>query len=244
MKFSSPILYITRLFPILMILLISTSHNLCQGSVPKKLTLEQEKRILFSGQQSNIMEPAGSHSSYRFYMGLGLKKLDSDTVSPNQDSHVIEEGELTIPQVTITTGLFYPVDFSVSMSRSELLSYQQVSASLQWTLYEAFAKPAVSGRLLVSQGKIWNSSEIETWTLQMLSSWGYKMISFYLGYTGNINTYGFYQNQGFITERSYGNNRIFGIHLQMIPALLYLVFESCRSSLGQNTLSIKLATEM
>lgn len=228
---------------LIIIMLMITKDN-ALGSVTLA-TANAHKTMLRLSQTSSVLEPAGTHSYYRFYAGLSLKTfslpLDYSDVWEQQSQ---QQSKLYIPQASITTGLTYPLDFSISIARHEGLNYQQVSGSVQWSLYEAFAMPAVAARASFANGKIWNQSSLKTWTFDIISSWGYKMLTAYLGLGLAFDTFTYTDTVRPLTERSQSTLRMMGLQLQVLPSLFYIVVESNQNSAQQNTLSLKLATEV
>jgi len=108
---------------------------------------------------ASLLEPAGSHGSLGTDFGAGLVNL---TPPEHNELVAMNLGEtrggtgLSVPRVWLVHGLPLPIDGGITAAgptgNNQSNGFMQLSAALQWTVYEAFARPALAVR--ASYGKL------------------------------------------------------------------------------------------
>jgi hypothetical protein len=146
----------------------------------------------------SALQPAACHGSYGTDVGAGLENLSIPTTNAvlqdqlglaNADQHVAPN--YSVPRLWLTKGLPLPVDFSFSAGLpGNNRNLTQVSGYLQWTVYEALARPAFAVRS--SYGRLSGASGTT------VSSWGGEAVASYgvLRYATIFGRVGILQHQG------------------------------------------------
>lgn len=119
--------------------------------------IEQWFQFLGNLNNSSLLEPAGSHGS----IGLALGAGGSSHLVPESGSEEMTDGGVTaafldrdgtdtapylVPRAWALKGLPWPVDLGISAAVPKDKAFTQVAGIIQWTVYEEFARPALTLR--------------------------------------------------------------------------------------------------
>ena len=137
-------------------------------------------------------------------------------------------------------GLFYPLSGGLSIANLPGTG-SQVSANLQWTLYEAFKLPAVAIRASHSRLQGLQNTSFSSSGVEALSSWGWKNLTIYGGL-------GAIKNKGYLKSESLGDFekeqidavRTFGLQLLSLKLGLKFNLETRKQNESARVTSIKI----
>ena len=166
--------------------------------------------FLANASHLSALEGAGSHGSLGVGLGVGAsqhqipdnKRLVDDQLRGSDDFARGEprspKSEVVIPRLYFHKGLPWPVDFGLSIARIPQTNATTAGGYLQWTVYEAFALPAIAVRGKYSRLMGLPSTEFDTKTAEAVVSYGFlRILTAYA-------TYGLNQHQGSV--RTSGEN--------------------------------------
>ena len=108
---------------------------------------------------ASLLEPASSHGSIGTDFGAGLVNVTPPEQNALLALHLGETSagtSLSVPRVWLVHGLPLPIDGGITAAgptgNNQNSGFMQLSAALQWTVYQAFARPALAVR--ASYGKL------------------------------------------------------------------------------------------
>lgn len=207
------------------------------------------------------VETAASHGITGWRLGMGLVSSDVPEDSQelagyevtSQTQRPIET--LVIPKIWMTKGLFYPVDIGFNYGASLSHQLNQVGGYLQWSIYEAFALPAVAIRGGMSRIFGLASTEIKTESLELVSSYGVGIFAGYIGFGFHNHSVKYGLSAADESLLGYDDYRIpraddiafpikygwqestttLGFQFQIAPPFVQLSFEGILSDYGSNT---------
>ena len=208
--------------------------------------------FLASANSYSPAEGAGSHGSVGIGFGAGASTerkptnsalIDDQLRSPDQfanDEASSQNDTIVIPRAFFHKGLPWPVDFGFGLGRIPNLRATTAGGYAQWTVYEAFALPAVALRLKHSRMMGLPSTEFNTTAMEGAVSYGF------LRYFTAYGTYAFNRNEAVIrtsgesgTSLSLSDNpsadfhttrnstsRTYGIQIQALPPFCNVAIEN------------------
>lgn len=208
--------------------------------------------FLASTNSYSPAEGAGSHGSVGFGLGAGISMeqkpentalIDDQLRSSDQfanDEPAGQSKSVVIPRAFIHKGLPWPVDFGFGLGRIGNLRATTAGGYAQWTVYEAFAMPAVAVRLKHSRMMGLPSTEFNTTALEGAVSYGFfRYFTGYATYASNrnnavIRTSGETGTALSLTDNpnsDYRTTRIaasrtYGLHMQLLPPFCNLAIEN------------------
>lgn len=140
-------------------------------------------KFLGNLNNSGMLEPAGSHGSIGLAISAGgsshaipVSRLDdsSDSVGASfLERGKDDEDPYYLPRAWLVKGLPWPVDLGLSIAAPKDRAFTQAAAFLQWTVYEAFALPALSIRAGHSRLFGLPGTEIQSNSIDAVASYGF-----------------------------------------------------------------------
>lgn len=163
--------------------------------------VEQWFNFLGNINASSMMEPAGSHGSIGVSLGAGAATYTVPDNGGRVMSSLLERDEAAeaepyvVPRLWLLKGLPWPVDVGLTAASDADRLFTQASGFLQWTVYEALARPALS--LRGGHGRIFglDGTELQTNTIDAVASYGF------FRYFALYASFGAAQHQATITVR-------------------------------------------
>lgn len=167
------------------------------------------------------VEPASAHEPRRFYLssGAGLLRWAGEQVARQH--------------FALTTGLYYPLDISVSFAQLQTPSPKepfQLASYLQWTLYEDFALPALAVRLQWARLYNLEAVNLQTFSPSLQMSWGFQSLTLFAGLAGHWHEGAIKPTLMRPEERgarfhSWEQSHTWGLQWQLVPGFLALAAE-------------------
>ena len=167
---------------------------------PGQSTVDETLQFFGRINAASLLEPAGSHGSIGTDFGAGMVSVTPPEHNTLLNSQLGEDRggkSLGIPRIWLLRGLPLPVDAGITAAgltgSGKGSAFSQVSAALQWTVYEALARPALTIR--GSYGKLYGV------TGTTLSSAGGEAVVSYgiLSYFTFYGRIGAVQHEGVVT---------------------------------------------
>jgi hypothetical protein len=161
---------------------------------------EEALQILATMNSPSALQPASCHGSFGTDIGVGIDSLEIPTsnallldqlgATANDNT---EHSRYAAPRLWLTRGLPLPIDVSLSASApGKDGGIFQASGFLQWTIYQALARPALAVRATYGQLSGHNSTKLTSMRGEAVLSYGFWR---YIGLYGRG---GFSSHQGSI----------------------------------------------
>ena len=159
---------------------------------------EEALQILATMNSPSALQPASCHGSFGTDVGVGIDSLEIPTsnallldqlgATANDNT---EHSRYAAPRLWLTRGLPLPIDVSLSASApGKDGGIFQASGFLQWTIYQALARPALAVRATYGQLSGHNSTKLTSMRGEAVLSYGFWR---YIGLYGRG---GFSSHQG------------------------------------------------
>jgi hypothetical protein len=191
-----------RLNALLALLLGCGSWSAQASGAPRPGQSTVDEALQFFGRvnAASLLEPAGSHGSIGTDVGAGMVSVTPPEHNALLNSQLGDDRSgksVGIPRIWLLRGLPIPVDAGITAAgpagSGKGSAFTQVSAALQWTVYEALARPALT--LRGSYGKLYGVTGTT-----LTSAGGEVVVSYgvlsYLTFYGRI---GAVQHEGSVT---------------------------------------------
>lgn len=141
--------------------------------------LDQYMSFLGRANTYSPLEGAGSHGTAGFSLGGGVGLIAMpETTLFHETELQLKEGEkekssFTIPRAYFVKGIFSPVDIAITAGSLKSSDMTQISGHLQWTIYEAFAMPALALRASYSKISGLSSTDFSSISSAIVTSYGF-----------------------------------------------------------------------
>jgi opacity protein-like surface antigen len=215
------------------------------------------------------LEHGGSHGTLGFGVGLGMAGYEAPTNADlmrdhwrgaNQpvDSKQEASGRVLIPRVQMFKGLPGSTDVGLGIGRDPLSRATLVSGYSQWTVYEAFAMPALAIRGGFNRLLGLAATDASSLTLEGVASYGFlRFFTIYAGIGVGRHQIEVRSGNGFGTVMTLDGdtettiNRVLirrsrsvGLKVQLIPAFADIGLEAKRTGDGPATYLAKISFGM
>ena len=195
---------------------------------------------------TSTLDPAGSSGLLGLRVGMGAnavsykESLQESVTTLLQNTEPAAEDILITPRLWINKEILYPVSLSITMGQiSENVT--QMGGSLQWTVFEAFAMPAVAARLGYSKLFGLAKTNLETTEMELRASWGIAFFSLYAGYGIHYHTW---DSDSFGNETLEEQEQIAGLSINALPPFFTLGFEMRKPRYSEATYAAKMSLEI
>lgn len=159
----------------------AVAQTLPPGTVAASTAPEDQATewLHFLGRMSatGLLEPAGSHGS----IGVGVAAGASSHLVPEGnglaaaalDRGQEDGGAYYVPRLWLVKGLPWPVDVGLSAAAAPDGAFTEATAHAQWTVYEAFKRPALAVR--ASYGRLFGleGTELRSTGVAAVGSYGF-----------------------------------------------------------------------
>jgi hypothetical protein len=142
---------------------------------------EEALQILATMNSPSALQPASCHGSFGTDIGVGVDSFEL----PTSNSLLLEQlgaianentehSRYAAPRLWLTRGLPLPIDVSLSASApGKDGGIFQASGFLQWTIYQALARPALAVRATYGQLSGHNSTKLTSMRGEAVLSYGF-----------------------------------------------------------------------
>lgn len=125
--------------------------------------------------EAGLGESAASQGQLGVRAAAGASRLPKMPFGLKKEGYEgLDKGESAVLQrIWITRGLMVPVNVGLSLANLAEMNWLAVTAFVQWSVYEAFARPALALRLQVTNSYGLTHSQVSRSGLEIVSSYGF-----------------------------------------------------------------------
>jgi hypothetical protein len=145
--------------------------------------------LLDGVNHASALEGAGSRGSMGFSLGAGasLVPVSEEASQPSREyldySSDTPLSQMAVPKIYVSKGTLFPIDLSLEFGRPTFGNVQQLAAHVQWTIYEALARPALAMRGNWSRLYGIRNGDFQSAGADLLTAWGFlRYFTLYGGY--------------------------------------------------------------
>ena len=142
---------------------------------------DEALQMLATMNSPSALQPASCHGSFGTDVGVGIDSFELPTSNGllldqfgDRSERNSEHSRYAAPRLWLTRGLPLPIDISLTASApGQARAILQVSGFIQWTIYQALARPAFAFRATYGQLSGRNSTEVTSMRGEAVFSYGF-----------------------------------------------------------------------